>query len=67
MDKLNIEKIAEMSDDEILDVSVKRPHHPLGTGFYREFVLSLQDFENKQEMDDCLCVLKKRLAKIKKP
>lgn len=33
MDKININKIAEMSDDEILDISVKRPCHPLGAGF----------------------------------
>lgn len=67
MDKLNIAKIAELSDDEILDLSVKKPHHPLGTGFYHDFDLSLLEFESQQEKTDCMCVLRKRLEKIKKP
>lgn len=66
MDKINIRTIAEMCDHETLALFVKKPHHPLGTGFYYDPVFSLRDFENEQEMSDCLCALKNRLAKIGK-
>ena len=62
MEKITLKKIAEMSDEEVLNLSMPRPFHPEQRGF----MLSIKNFENKDEMAGCMYVLIKRLSKIKK-
>lgn len=62
MKKLSLKEIAEMSDEEVYKLSMPRPGHPEARGF----MLSPSDYEDTQEMSDCLYVLMKRLSKIKK-
>lgn len=61
MTKLTIKIVAEMSDEEVYQLSTPRPGHSEQRGF----MLSLQHFENQQEMADCMYVLLQRLQKIK--
>lgn len=61
MDKLNLTKIAEMSDDEVYRLSTIRPGGPKDV---RGFMFSPGRFENTEEMATCLCVLMNRLSKI---
>ncbi|MCX6736518.1 MAG: hypothetical protein NTW73_00265 [Candidatus Parcubacteria bacterium] len=60
MGKITLKKIAEMSDEEVFNLSIPRPLHPEQRGF----MLPLQDSD--EEMAECMCVLIKRLSKIKK-
>ena len=60
--KINLKNIAEMSDEEIYKLSMPRPNHPSARGF----MFSLKNFENEEEMADCMYVLMKRLSKIEK-
>jgi hypothetical protein len=62
MHKITLKQIAEMSDDEVYELSMPRPNHPTQRGF----MFSLQHFESKEEMAECMYVLMKRLQKIKK-
>lgn len=62
MEKLTLEKIAELSDQEVLALSIPRPSDPKQIGF----MFSLSNFESKEEMAKCMFVLTKRLSKIKK-
>lgn len=59
-DKLNLKRIAEMSDDEVLALSMVQPNHPEA----RCFRLSNRRFESKAEMAECMDLLLTRLQKI---
>ena len=61
MQKITLKYIAEMSDEEVYKLSMPRPNQPQARGF----MLSLEHFENKEEMAECMYVLMKRLLKIK--
>ena len=65
MEKLNLKRIAEMSDDEVYSLSMIRPQEPLNRNC-RGFMFSLKTFESTEEMAECMCVLTKRLSKINK-
>ena len=62
MSKLTLKQIAEMSDDEIYELSMPRPFHPEARGF----MFPGQEVVNNPEMIECMYVLMKRLGKIKK-
>lgn len=62
MQIITIKKIAEMSDEEIFNLSMPRPGYPEQQGF----MLSLQNFENKEEMAECMSILMSRLIKVQK-
>lgn len=62
MEKLNLRKVAEMSDREVYELSVLRPNDSKGI---RGFMFPLKAFENTKEMSLCMCVLSSRLLKIK--
>ena len=66
MEKITLKKIAEMSDDEVYNLSIPRPNRPLGTGDDRGFLFSLEIFEINEDMAECMYVLMKRLSKIQK-
>ncbi len=60
MKKLNIKKVAEMSDREACGLSVLRPN---SLREIRGFMLLLKAFENTEEMALCMSVLSSRLLK----
>ena len=61
MEKLNLRKVAEMSDSEIYRLSVLRPN---SLKEIRGFMFPLKAFESTEEMSICMYVLSKRLSKI---
>jgi len=60
MEKINIKKIAEMSDKEIIDLTVLNPSNNPA------FMFDHNQFENDEQMYECLGILKNRLDKITK-
>lgn len=65
MEKLNLEIIAGMSDDEVYNLSIVRPQEPIDINC-RGFMFPLKTFKSKEEMAVCISVLIKRLSKINK-
>jgi hypothetical protein len=61
MEKLNLRKVAEMSDREVYGLSVLRPS---SSKEIRGFMFLLKAFENTEEMALCMSVLSRRLLKI---
>jgi len=55
MEKLNLRKVAEMSDREVYELSVLRPNDSKGI---RGFMFPLKAFENTKEMSLCVCFIK---------
>lgn len=62
MAKLTVERIAEMTDMQVLMLTVPRPDAPGQRGF----MFSLRDFESRKEMAACMAALTMRLQKIEK-
>lgn len=60
MEKLNLRKVAEMSDREVYKISMLRPN---SSKEIRGFIFPLNAFENIKEMSLCMCVLSSRLLK----
>ena len=58
MEKINLKRIAEMSDKEILEITVLNPSGN------RAFMFEAAQFENDGQMYECLEILKNRLDKI---
>ena len=64
MQKLTLEKIAEMSDTEVYALSMPRPNNPEARGFM--FSSDGKNFESQEGMAECMCALIKRLSKIER-
>ncbi len=62
MAKLTLERIGEMTDMQILLLTVPRPDAPGQRGF----MFSLQDFESRAEMAACMAALTMCLQSIQK-
>lgn len=60
MNHLTLAKIAEMTDEEVLKLSMPRPGHPEMRGF----MFSLKQFESPEAMTECMAALIQRLNKI---
>jgi len=63
MEKLNLRKVAEMSDREVYELSVLRPN---SSKEIRGFMFPLKAFESTEEMALCMSILSSRLLKINK-
>lgn len=61
MAKLTLERIAEMSDMQVLLLTVPLPETPGQRGF----VFTLSDFNSREEMAACMAALTMRLRNIK--
>lgn len=62
MEKLNLRKVAEMSDREVYELSVLRPN---SLKEIRGFMFPLKAFKSAKEMSLCMSILSSRLLKIK--
>jgi hypothetical protein len=60
MKKMTLTSIAEMTDEEVYNLSIP---HPEARG-QRAFTFTLQDFESRAEMAACMAALVARLRKI---